>query len=143
MAGEFGRRRAEIIAFLKGLSERERLVALTYLSNDAAISAGVPDLARAVLGMHRSCYRRELLQLVDKGPNLDLRILARRKGCRIQRVVGPQERWRIIPSHAPLPQQAGSAHGPRQDAITPIELLEVLRSLPDEATLTTPSRCKP
>ena len=33
MAAEFGARRAEIVAFIEGLNEREKLIVLEYLSN--------------------------------------------------------------------------------------------------------------
>ena len=77
------------MAFLKGLSPREKLVVLSFLSNDAAIYSRVPNLARSILDMHRSYHKMELLQLVEtEHANLNLEFLARRKGCRLERVAG-------------------------------------------------------
>jgi hypothetical protein len=42
VASESGRRRAEIFAFLKGLSAREKLVILAYLGAETGIAARMP-----------------------------------------------------------------------------------------------------
>ncbi len=100
MASEFGKRRNEIMSFLKALNEREKLVVLAYLSNDAAIGACVPNLAGSILEMHRRYHRLELLKLAEtERPTLDLGFLARRKGCRLERAAGLPGRWRIRRLH--------------------------------------------
>jgi hypothetical protein len=58
MVAESARRRAALITFLKGLSEREKLVALYFLANDVGISARLPDFVRTVADMHRAHYER-------------------------------------------------------------------------------------
>ena len=132
MATEFGKRRAEIVAFLKGLSAREKLVVLSYLSNDAAICARVPNLARAILDMHRSHHKLELLQLVEtERPNINLEFLARRKGCRLERVAGLADRWRIFRVHDRVTRLTAEEHGPKRSALTLGQALEELRALPD------------
>ena len=133
MATEFGKRRAEIMTFLKGLSAREKLVVLSYLSNDAAICARVPNLARAILDMHRSYYKLELLQLADtEHPNLDLEFLARRKGCRLERAEGSGDRWRIFEVDDRGARLRIEERGAKRAALTRGQALEALRSLPDQ-----------
>ena len=93
MAREFGKRRAEIMSFLNGLSDREKLVVLTYLCNDARISARIPDLPRTILDMHHAFHGMELLKFADtERSNVDLEFLARRKGCRLERIEGAGDR---------------------------------------------------
>ena len=135
MATEFGKRRAEIMTFLKGLSEREKLVVLSYLSNDAAICARVPNLARTVLDMHRSYHKLELLQLAEtEHPNLDLEFLARRKGCRLERADGPGDRWRILQVDNRGCSTGIEEHCLKRNTFTLKQALDVLRSLPDQAS---------
>jgi hypothetical protein len=133
MASEFGKRRAEIMSFLKGLDEREKLVVLTYLSNDAAISARIPNLARTVLDMHRAYHKFELLEFVEgEHSNLDLEFLARRKGCRLEHAKGPGDRWRIVQAGDRGVRLGLVGSGPKRIALTRKQALEVLRSLPDQ-----------
>jgi len=132
MATEYGTRRAEIMAFLKGLSPREKLVVLSFLSNDAAIYSRVPDLARSVLDMHRSYHKMELLQLVEtEHTNLNLEFLARRKGCRLERVVGVADRWRILRAHDRGVGLSVEADGQTRRPLTVGQALEALRALPE------------
>jgi hypothetical protein len=127
MASEFGKRRNEIIAFLKGLNARERLVVLAYLSNDAAIGARVPNLAGSIVEMHRRYHKLELLKLAQtEHHTVDLGLLARRKGCRLEGVAGLPDRWRIRRLHGDV------ARNLDQDAVTLQQALETLRALPDE-----------
>jgi hypothetical protein len=88
-------RRADIAAFLKGLNQREKLVVLAYLSNDTMISARIPNLAAAVLEMHRSCHRLELLKLA-RGSDSRLGHVLKRKARRPQRLADHMDRWRIL-----------------------------------------------
>jgi len=85
MTNEFAERRRKIIGFLNGLSQREKLMVLACLCNDAAIHAKIPDLSQTVFDMQRAQYRAELLAMAEpERSNLDLRLLARRKGCRLE-----------------------------------------------------------
>ena len=139
MASELGRRRAEIMTFLKGLSEREKLVVLAYLSNDAGICARAPHLARTVLDMHRSYNEGQVIQLAaTEASNLDLELLARRKGCRLQRVAGPGDRWRILPADDRGARLAIEEHGRRCNSLTLGQALEALRALPDQGAAAKP-----
>ena len=132
MATEFGARRAEIMTFLKGLSPREKLVVLSFLSNDAAIYSRVPNLARSILDMHRSYHKMELLQLVDtEHANLNLEFLARRKGCRLERVAGVADRWRILRAHDRGVGLSVEADGQKRTSLTLGQALEALRALPE------------
>jgi hypothetical protein len=127
MASEFGKRRNEIISFLKALNERERLVVLAYLSNDAAIGVRVPNLAASILEMHRRYHKLELLKLAEtEHPTLDLGFLARRKGCRLERAACQPDRWRIHHLHDNVVRH------PQQNALTLAQALEALRALPDK-----------
>ena len=73
MTNEFAERRRKIIGFLNGLSQREKLMVLACLSNDAAIHAKIPDLSKTVLDMQRSHYRAELHALAEtERSNLEL-----------------------------------------------------------------------
>ena len=131
MANDFGKRRTDIIAFLKALSDREKLVALTYLSNDPMIRTRIPNMATTVLDMHRSLNRQEILQSTRTDfVSLDLTFLAQRKGCRLQRAAGRPERWWIYGPSKSAPHGRGIDYG---GALTPAQALEVLRSLPDQA----------
>jgi hypothetical protein len=85
MIKKLGKRRAEIMAFLNGLSEHEKFVVLTYFSNDDAITAH-PGAREDRYGY---ASRAE-------DSNLDLEFLARRKDCRLEQ--GPGDRWRIVPA---------------------------------------------
>jgi hypothetical protein len=134
MATEFGKRRAEIMTFLKGLSPREKLVVLSCLSNDAMICACVPNLARTVLDMHRSYFKLELLQLADtECPSLNLEFLARRKGCRLERA-GQGDRWRILQAENRGGRSGIEDFSLKSNIFTRDQALEVLRSLPDQAS---------
>jgi hypothetical protein len=114
------------MAFLSGLTAREKLIALTYLANDAGVSARIPDLARTVLDMHRAHHRVELLKLTTQSANLDLEFLARRKGCRLEPVEGPGDRWRVMPA-----ANVGGARTQRA-SLSRKQALDLLRSLPDQ-----------
>jgi hypothetical protein len=128
MGNEFGKRRAEIMSFLDGLSEREKLIVLAYLSNDAAIGARVPSLPAAILDMHRHYHKRELLKLAEmQRPTLDLGFLARRKGCRLERAAGLPARWHIRRLHESVLRHQ------QRSGLTLTQALEVLRGLPDES----------
>ena len=130
---EFAKRRAEIMTFLKGLNEREKLVVLAHLSNDAVISARIPDLARTVLDMHHAYHKLELLKLVEaEHSNLDLEFLARRKGCRLERAEGPADRWRIVQADKRGVRLGPGGSGTKPSALTRKQALEKLRSLPDQ-----------
>jgi hypothetical protein len=129
MSNSFGQRRAEIMAFLNALTEREKLVALTHLCNDAAIAGRIEKLDRLILNMHRAHHRIELLELATQGSTLDLALLARRKGCRLERV--PGDRWRVIP---PADCSARLSRRPGRVEIAAVpatQALDLLRSLPD------------
>ena len=135
MATELGRRRAEIMTFLEGLSEREKLLVLAYLSNDAGICARAPNLARTVLDMRRPT-RLETIQLAGtEASNLDLEFLARRKGCRLERVAGQADRWRIFQVHDRVARTTAEERCPKRFALTPGQALEALRALPDQDAL--------
>jgi hypothetical protein len=135
MATEFWKRRAEIMTFLKGLSEREKRVVLLYLCNDASIA---PNLASKLAGIRHSCHEPKSIQLAE-GSNLDLAFLARRKGCRLERVVGAGDRWRIfIRGHDDGDQLRIARHSQNRSALTLGQALAALRALPDQETSTTP-----
>ena len=132
MTNEFAERRKKIIAFLNGLTQREKLVVLACLSNDAAISARIPDLAKTVFELQRAHYRAELLALAGtECSSLDLRLLARRKGCRLEPAEGPVGHFHIV--HAGGSQTRVHCNGNRttQTSVTQEQALEILRSLPD------------
>jgi hypothetical protein len=121
------------MTFLKGLSEREKLIVLAYLSNDAGICARAPHLASAVMDMRRSYNKRQVIQLAAaEASNLGLELLARRKGCRLQRVTGPGNRWRIFPAEYRGFSPCVEEQGPRRNSLTPGQALEALRALPDQ-----------
>lgn len=130
MATEYGKRRAEIIAFLKGLDAREKLLALSYLGKDAEICAVAPNLHRLVYDMHRSHHQRDLLKAasVEQPVNLSLELLARRKGCQLERVVGPGDYWRIVFGPASFHM---NKCGPGKSGLTRVQAMEALRALPD------------
>jgi hypothetical protein len=127
---ELGKRRSEIIRFLGGLTDREKLLALAYLANDQMISARIPGLASTIMDMHRAHHRSALLKSVGaKSCTIDLELLARRKGCRIEPAFGSTDLWRIVSDCSaktapPIPS------GP---ALTPTEALITLRTLPDRS----------
>ena len=128
---DFGKRRSEIISFLRALTDREKLVALTYLANDGSISRRIPSLSIAIMEMHRAHHRSELLKSVQaEGSSLDLELLARRKGCRLERAPGSPNLLRIVPT--------GNCRAWRQGASRPEEFLSrtqalaKLRALPDQ-----------
>jgi hypothetical protein len=131
MTNGFASRRAEIMAFLGGLSTREKLIVLTYLANDVGIGERISDLARAVLDVHRAHHRVDALKFTRDSCNLDLEFLARKKGCRLEAVQGPGDRWRIIP----LLDRGGiidiALSRIERDSFTRKQALDLLRSLPD------------
>jgi hypothetical protein len=132
MASELGRRRAEIVSFLKGLSEREKLLVLAYLGNDAGICDRAPHLARTVPAMPRSFDKGQVIQVAAaEASNLDLELLARRKGCRLQRVAGGDHRWRIFGAEDRGVDTSFEEHGLRRNSLTLRQALEALRALPD------------
>src|SRR5690242_8597275 len=72
---ELGKRRSEIIRFLGGLTDREKLIALAYLANDQMISARIPGLANTIMDMHRAHHRSALLKSVGaKSCTIDLEL---------------------------------------------------------------------
>jgi hypothetical protein len=133
MANDFGKRRSEIISFLKGLNEREKLVVLAFLSNDGAIGARVPGLTASIVEMHRRHHKYDLLKLAEaKQPTLDLGLLARRKGCKLERAVGLPDCWRIR-------RLAGNvARHLDRNTLTLRQALEALRALPDRGSAAKP-----
>jgi hypothetical protein len=127
---EFGRRRSEIIQFLGALTDREKLLALAYLANDRMISARIPGLANTIMDMHRAHHRSALLKRVRaKRCNIDLELLARRKGCHLERALGSTDLWRIV-SDSSTKFAPPISSGP---ALTPTEALITLRALPDRS----------
>jgi hypothetical protein len=139
MASEPGRRRTEIMTFLKGLSEREKLLVLAYLSNDAGICARAPHLASTVMDMRRSYNKGQVIQLAAaEASNLDLEFLARRKGCCLHRVAGPGNRWRISPAEDRGVTLGSEGHGLSRNSLTLGQALEALRALPDQDVMPKP-----
>jgi hypothetical protein len=134
MTNDFAERRRQIIAFLNGLTQPEKLLVLACLTNDAAIRARIPDLAenpaKTVLDMRRAHYRAEVLALAETGrSNVDLRLLARRKGCRLEAAEGSADLWRIVYAGNPRPSHSSR---PIERALTRRQALEVLRCIPDQ-----------
>jgi hypothetical protein len=121
MIKRFGKRRAEIMCFLNGLSEHEKLVVFTHLSTDNVIVARVPELARTVTDMHRG----------QEDSNLELEFLARRKGCRLEQ--GPGDRWRVIPAAGHSAALSFSIRSAQQAWLPRKEASALLRSLADQA----------
>jgi hypothetical protein len=77
MAAGFGTRRAEIVTFLKGLTDGEKLVVLEFLSKDPIIRANAPDFARTVLNLRRSCRNLTVVRAIGtERSSLDLEFLA-------------------------------------------------------------------
>ena len=133
MTNESAERRKKIIQFLNGLSQREKLMVLACLGNDTTIHAKIPDLTKTVLDMQRAHYRAELLTLAEtERSNLDLRLLARRKGCRLERNEGPADLWCIVPTDDPQMRIPYTGNRPRPAALTRNQALHILRSLPDQ-----------
>jgi hypothetical protein len=127
---EFGRRRSEIVRFLGALTDREKLLALAYLANDRMISARIPGLANTIMDMHRAHHRSALLKSVGTTScKIDLELLARRKGCRLERALGSTDLWRIV-SDCSAKSAPPISSGP---ALTPTEALLTLRALPDSS----------
>jgi len=133
MTNEFAERRRKIIGFLNGLSQREKLMVLACLCNDAAIHAKIPDLSQTVFDMQRAQYRAELLAMAEpERSNLDLRLLARRKGCRLEPNEGPADLWCIVSTDEPQEPIPCVGHHPKPAALTRNQALDILRSLPDQ-----------
>jgi hypothetical protein len=133
MTNEFAERRRKIIGFLNGLSQREKLMVLACLSNDAAIHAKIPDLSQTVFDMQRAHYRAELLVMAEtERSNLDLRLLARRKGCRLEPNEGPADLWCIVSADEPQRRIPCAGNRPKPAALTRNQVLHILRSLPDQ-----------
>ena len=127
---EFGRRRSEIVRFLGALTDREKLLALAYLANDRMISARIAGLANTIMDMHRAHHRSASLKSVGTTScNIDLELLARRKGCRLERALGSTDLWRIV-SDCTAKSAPPISSGP---ALTPTEALLTLRALPDSS----------
>lgn len=133
MTYELAERRRKIIGFLNGLSQREKLMVLACLGNDATIHAKIPDLIKTVLDMQRAHYRAELVALAETArSNLDLRLLARRKGCRLEPNEGPADLWCIVSADGPQKRISCAGNHPRPVALTRIQALHILRTLPDQ-----------
>lgn len=127
---EFGRRRSEIVRFLGALTDREKLLALAYLANDRMISARIAGLANTIMDMHRAHHRSASLKSVGTTScSIDLELLARRKGCRLERALGSTDLWRIV-SDCTAKSAPPISSGP---ALTPTEALLTLRALPDSS----------
>jgi hypothetical protein len=129
MTHEVGKRRAEIIAFLDALTEHEKLVALAHLSNNPAVGARIPHLARAVLDADRAQRQAEVIKLASESSSLELEFLARQKGCRLVRVEGAGDRWRVVATGGT--NAKAHAGGGKQPALTRNQALVLLRSLPE------------
>jgi hypothetical protein len=133
MTNEFAERRRKIIGFLNGLSQREKLMVLACLCNDAAIHAKLPDLSQTVFDMQRAHYRAELLAMAEpQRSNLDLRLLARRKGCRLEPNEGPADLWCIVSTDDPQQRIPRAGSRPKPAALTRNQALHILRCLPDQ-----------
>jgi|SRR5215813_3778795 len=133
MTNEFAERRAKIVAFLHSLTLREKLVVLTCLSNDAAISGRIPGLRQTVLDMQRAQYRVELRALAEPArSNLELRLLARRKGCRLEPADGSADLWRIVYGGDLHARILSNNSRPMESPLTRQQALDILRSLPDQ-----------
>jgi hypothetical protein len=133
MTNEFAERRRQIIAFINGLTQREKLDVLAWLSNDAAIGARIPDLAKTVLAMRRAHYRAEVLALAEtERSNVDLRLLARRKGCRVEPAEGSADLWRIVYGGNLHSWAQSSRSRPIERALTRRQALEILRCILDQ-----------
>jgi hypothetical protein len=130
MAAGFGTRRAEIVTFLKGLTDREKLAVLEFLSNDPMIRSKAPDLARTVLNLRRSCRNLTLVHAADaERSSLDLEFLAHRKGCRVERVEGAPGAWRIFRTDGR--SVPSGIEGADRRTLTTAQALEILRALPN------------
>src|SRR6476469_9332814 len=131
-------RRMAMLTFLDGLSEREKLVALEHLAKDVGISARLPNFAKVVVEMHRARFKRELLDLPDRGHHsLELSLLARRKGCRLERTGGSGDHCRIIyPQHHS--ERGDGLRRLSREGLTRRQALELLRSLPDRRPVNSP-----
>jgi hypothetical protein len=129
MAAGFGTRRAEIVTFLKGLTDGEKLVVLEFLSKDSMIRANAPDFARTVLNLRRSCRNLTVVRAIgSERSSLDLEFLAHRKGCRLERVEGVSDAWRILRGGPSGPERYRTDRHP----LTTAQALEILRALPDK-----------
>ena len=132
MAAGFGTRRAEIVTFLKGLTDREKLAAPEFLSNDPMIRGKAPDLARTVLNLRRSCRNLTLVHAADaERSSLDLEFLAHRKGCRVERVEGAPGAWRKFRTDGR--SVPSGIEGADRRTFTTAQALEILRALPDRS----------
>jgi len=128
----FEKRRSEILNFLRGLTDREKLVALPYLANDGAFRARIPGLAAAIMDMHRAHHKSELLKLKSapaQSSSLDLELLARRKGCRSERAPGSPDLLRVVATVDPRVHQVKSSLA--EEILTQAQALAKLRTLPD------------
>jgi hypothetical protein len=133
MATRFGTRRAEIVTFLKGLTDGEKLVVLEFLSKDSIIRANAPDFARTVLNLRRSCRNLTVVRAVGtERSSLDLEFLAHRKGCRLERVEGPADRWRILGADNRSVSSGIERNRTNRQPLTTAQALEILRALPDK-----------
>jgi hypothetical protein len=134
MAAGFGTRRAEIVTFLKGLTDGEKLVVLEFLSKDSIIRANAPDFARTVLNLRRSCRNLTVVRATGtERSSLDLEFLAHRKGCRLERVEGPEDCWRILGADNRSVSSGIERHTMNRHPLTAAQALEILRALPDRS----------
>jgi hypothetical protein len=85
--------------------------------------------------MHRSYHKLELLQLAaSEHHNLNLEFLARRKGCRLERACGRGDCWRILQADNRAVRHGIEVHCLKRNTFTLKQALDVLRSLPDQAS---------
>ena len=106
---------------------------LACLSNDAVIHARVHDLTKTVLDMQRTHYRAELLALAEtERSNLELRLLARRKGCSLEPAHRPADLWRIVYPGELQGRIVSNTGRPMEAAVTRKQALDILRSIPDQ-----------
>jgi hypothetical protein len=121
------------VTFLKGLNDREKLAVLEFLSNDPMIRFKAPDLAGTLLNLRRSCRNLTLVHAAEEErSSLDLEFLAQRKGCRVERVEGPADRWRILGADDPS-APSGIERFRTDRRLTTGQALEILRALPDRS----------
>jgi len=83
------------------------------------------------MDMHRARHRSEMLKSVGEGSSLDLELLARRKGCRLEQAPGFPDLLRIVGTVDGRTQRGGVSR-PREEFLNPTQALAKLRALPDQ-----------
>ena len=134
MANEFAERQRKIVAFLNGLTQREKLLVLAWPCNDAAIIVvGFLIWPRFVLDVRRAHYRAELRAFAEtERSNADLGLLAWRKGCRLEPAKGSVDLWHIVYAGDLQARVQSNSGGPTQHPLTQRQALAILRCLPDQ-----------